>query len=140
MAVAAGDPPNFGTTGILEAAFTTDASFEPAVRNEQQPSDFGRDEQRISRNDERGCRSVIPALGPTFQKTPFNQAHTIDIGIWFEPEDAPQDLIVEHSRNQSVEPARENCCFTDHKINGMIEITVFVIQDERLRRVTTLRR
>ena len=44
MAVAAGDPPNFYTTGMLEAAFITDASFELAVRNEQQPADFGRDE------------------------------------------------------------------------------------------------
>ena len=62
------------------------------------------------------------------------------MGAAVEPEDKVPGVTIELSRNQSVETANANYCFTDHKINDMIEITVFVIQDERLRRVTTLRR
>ena len=56
-------------------------------------------------------------------------AYTIKMGASVEPGDKVQGVTVELSRNQSVETADANYCFTDHKINNMIEITVFVIQD-----------
>lgn len=50
MAVAAGDPPNSYTTGMLEAAFTTDASFELACRATTTTAfSFGDDAQFLPR-------------------------------------------------------------------------------------------
>lgn len=100
----AGGPLSFCTIGSTpDADFITYVSCELAVREEQTPASFGRYELLTSCNDEQWVRSNITALGRATMDIKFGHRHSLDIGVWVEPGDAIQGLILEREATAEID-------------------------------------
>jgi len=91
-----GGPLNFCTIGRTKGnSCITYVSCELAVRDEQQPSEFGRYELLVSCDDERWVRSIVSDIGRMSMETAFDHCHTLDIDAWVESDAALQGIVFE---------------------------------------------
>jgi hypothetical protein len=91
-----GGPLNFCTIGrSVNSPIVTYVSCEMAVRNQQQPSEFGRYELLTSCDDEQWVRSVVSDVGRMSFATVFGDGHTLDIGSWVKSSDSLQGIVFE---------------------------------------------
>ena len=92
----AGGPLNFCTFGRESSdRFITYVSCELAVREEQQPSEFGRYELLIACDDERWVRGIVSDIGRMSFEVPFGHGQTMDIGPWVESGESIQGIVFE---------------------------------------------
>ncbi len=94
----AGGPLNFRTIGRAGGKpCITYLSCELAVREEQQPSEFGRYELLATCDDMLWVRAIVSDIGRMSLETKFGDGHTLDIGPWV-PADAPiQGVLFEEA-------------------------------------------
>ena len=91
-----GGPLNFCTIDSANGSgCITYVSCELAVREEQQPSKFGRFELLTSCDDEKWVRSIVSDIGRMTLDAAFGHGHTMDIGSWVEPDASLQGVVFE---------------------------------------------
>ncbi len=93
-----GGPLNFCTIGRESVGpCITYVSCELAVREDQQPSEFGRYELLVTCDDEQWVRSIITRIGRMSLDTTFGHGHTMDICAWVEPDAPLQGVLFEQA-------------------------------------------
>lgn len=93
-----GGPLNFRTIGRESSGSRiTYVSCELAIREDQQPSEFGRYELLVTCDDERWVRSIVSKTGRMSLETTFGHSHTLDICAWVEPGAPLQGVVFEEA-------------------------------------------
>jgi suppressor of fused protein SUFU len=98
-----GGPVSLATVGYGREPFVTYVTCELAVRDEQQPAEFGRYELMMTCDDEAWARHILTKIGQMSMEDVFEHGHTVDIGQVFDAGGALQGLVVEEFARVTVD-------------------------------------
>lgn len=90
-----GGPITVCTVGRGQGRFVTYLTCELAIREEQQPSAFGRYELMMTCDDEDWAHKILTKLGQMSLETVFGHGHTVDISSVVETDCPVQGLVAE---------------------------------------------
>ena len=91
------------TVGYGREQFVTYVTCELAVREEQQPAEFGRYEVMMTCDDEAWARNILTKIGQMSLEDVFEHGHTVDIGQIVGADIPLQGLVVEEFARVTVD-------------------------------------
>lgn len=98
-----GGPVTLCTVGYGHKTFVTYVTCELAVREEQQPTEFGRYEVLMTCDDENWARKILTRVAQMSLECVFAHGHTIDVGPIVGKDCPLQGLVVEEFARVTVD-------------------------------------
>ena len=98
-----GGPVRLCTVGYGREQFVTYVTCELAVREEQQPAEFGRYEVMMTCDDEAWASEILTKIGQMSLENVFEHGHSVDLGQIVGPYCPLQGLVVEEFARVTVD-------------------------------------